>query len=259
MRESTRRATVVDPCWLVVCGTQDLAALWAFRGLSRRLPRVELITAEVLSCSRGWQHRIKSGAVSTSIELTDGRIFQSERLEGVLNRLTTVPAMAFRAAKTPDREYAAEEMLALWSSWLHSLPCPVLNRPSGQFPSPAWFHRSEWVWRAAGAGLHIAPYRESATNGSTDDTATDPNLHDPAARTIFVASDRVVPGVVPECVQEGARRLARDANVSLLALTFRVASDDSWGFLNAEAFPDFRLGGAALLDALASPPVRAES
>lgn len=251
MPDAAGRQADAESCWLVACGTGDAPALWAFRGLSRLLPRVELVTAEVLACSLRWQHRLDARGTRTTIELAGGQVIRHDRLNGVLNRLTAVPAIAFSGAQPCDREYAAEEMLALWASWLHSLPCPVINRPSGQFASPAWYPRSEWAWRASRAGLPIAPYRESSDDGSSEDARRLP-LNSPGIRTVFVVGGRVVPAGLPESLRQASRRLALEAQVSLLAIGFRPLSDGGWVCLFADAFPDLRIGGHALLQALAS-------
>src|SRR5215472_5817077 len=74
--------------WLVVCSIADRSALWAYQGLRRYVPQVQLVTADVLACSLSWQHRIAGGRTSTAIKLTDGRLIADDALDGVINRLT---------------------------------------------------------------------------------------------------------------------------------------------------------------------------
>jgi hypothetical protein len=205
----------------------------------------------VLACGLRWHHRLAPAATETTIVLADGRTIRHDRLNGVLNRLAFVPALAFARVSADDREYAAEEVLALWASWLHSLPCVVMNRPSGQVVSP-WRARSEWVWRASRAGLTIVPYRESSADGTSDEAMTASVARNAASRTVFVVGDRVVPADVPEPVRNGCLRLARDAQVSLLSAAFQPDPVGGWAFLCADPFPDLRLGGGALLNALAA-------
>jgi hypothetical protein len=230
--------------WLVLCGVGDRSALWAFQGLRRYVPHVELVTADVLACSLRWQHRIGGGRTSTAIQLADGRLIAHDTLDGVINRLTSVPSAAFKGASTRDRQYAEEEVLALWSSWLYSLPCAVMNRPSGQYPSPGWFAQSEWVWLAMSAGLLCPLHVESSRGGDGRHAEASP------AHTVFVVGDTVAPTSVPGYVRDGSIALAKAAQLSIVSLGFSERADGAWEFQSASAFPDLMLGGDELLRAI---------
>src|SRR5947208_1950032 len=145
--------------WLVLCGAHDLPALWAARGLeSRGLHPLEIITPEVLAYNRRFVHRVAMSQRSVNIMLADGRVIDSEAICGTLNRLQLVPSEHLYGANATDRQYAQQELHALFLSWLTGLPGPVLNQPTPQGLSGAWRHLSEWTWIAGQAGLSTLPF-----------------------------------------------------------------------------------------------------
>src|SRR5215212_10128202 len=117
---------------LCLCNSDDIAALWTYRELTRRGRPMELITADALAFALRWEHRLGHGGVDTEVTLADGRTISAAGVGAVLNRLRTLPFAHLRA-DAGDRDYAATEMHALFASWLAALPGPVLNRatPAG--------------------------------------------------------------------------------------------------------------------------------
>src|SRR5262249_8268648 len=131
---------------LVLCEIEDFAGLWAARRLAARGLPVEIVSAPVLSCALRWDHRIdNSGVASVAIELGDGRKVCSRDRIAVLNRLSFVPTARLTQVAGVDRDYAVQEMNALFISWLHALPGPMVNRPSPQGLCGSWRHRSVWA------------------------------------------------------------------------------------------------------------------
>jgi hypothetical protein len=55
----------------------------------------------------------------------------------------------------------------------------------------------------------------------------------------------------PSSILSGCRRLARLTGTHLLGIDFTADPDGAWTFAGAAPQPDLRLGGSALLDALA--------
>ena len=55
-------------------------------------------------------------------------------------------------------------------------------------------------------------------------------------------------------IRQGCRRLAELSHTALLGVEFTTSSAGPWTFAGATPMPDLRLGGEALLDALASAP-----
>ncbi len=150
---------------LVVCGSDDAAALWACEGLRRRgLEPIERIWFESLAHGVGWEHRLEDGRVWTGIVLGDGRRINSEEVSGVLNRISTVHSLDLGLIHPSDQYYVAQELQAFLLSWLHALPAPVLNRPTPLGLSGRLRHASEWVWLASKAGLPNPGYTQSSND-----------------------------------------------------------------------------------------------
>jgi hypothetical protein len=169
----------------------------------------------------------------------------------VLNRLVTVPYEPLRHLEPEDRDYASQELTAFFLSWLHALPCPVLNRATPQGLSGAWRHRSEWVWLAAQAGLPTPRYRQSSSSGGQ---VRDAGITSPASTvaTVLVVGRQVVGESAPSSILSGCQRLARLTGTHLLGIEFTADAGGAWTFSGATPQPDLRLGGSALLDALSS-------
>ena len=233
--------------WLVLCTTDDLSALWAARGLTARgLQPVEVVTAEALAYNRCFEHRLLGGRSSVKITLADGRVIDSATIRGTLNRLQVIPGSHLRT-NSKDRQYAEQELYALYLSWLYALPGKMLNRPTPQGLSGEWRHPSEWVWLANQAGLKTAPYGQSNFRAA-------PSLQQlpPAAvQTIIVVDGICCGAAAPREVMAGCSRLSGISATKLLGVDFEVTPDEDWIFSKATPFPDLRLGGDKLNDALA--------
>jgi hypothetical protein len=233
--------------WLVLCSAYDIPALWAYQGLrARGLAPVELVSAELLTNTLRWEHRLGSAGVSINISLADGRVIRGDRVRGTLNRLLSLPFEYFQMASPVDRQYATQEMNAFFMSWLYALPAPVLNRPTPQGLCGHWRHPVEWHILAAKAGLPTAVCRQS----SFDTLATSYPGSQPAT-TLFAVQDRIVGGPAPGFIVEGCRRLAELSGTAVLGIDFRHSPEGPWTFAGCTPMPDLRLGGAAILDALA--------
>ena len=244
----------------VLCEVADLPALWAARGLERRGIGVEVVSAPLLAYALQWEHRVGDDNASFSIELSDGRRLCSSESVGVLNRLSAAPTAYLDAVGSPDRDYAVQELHALFLSWLYALPGPVVNRPTPNGLSGRWRHPSEWVMLSAEAGLVAIPFRQS----SEDPPDASMRWGWPAQGgeleprvTVFVAGEHVVasaPGI-PDAVLDGCRRLGRLAGETLLGVDL-VPWDSGWAVAGGSAVPDLSLGGEPLLDVLREVLVR---
>jgi hypothetical protein len=239
--------------WLILSSANDAVADWAYRGLSARaLNPLELVSADALLYGLRWEHRIGESAPRIGVELRDGRRITSERIRGVLNRLTHVPTQ--HLSMLPDQEYISQELTAFFMSWLHALPGPVLNRPTAQGLCGPWRHVSEWVQLAAHAGLPTPVYRQGCGD-YLDETKTERTLFPRGTQTttVVLACGRVYgPRSFGEDIEEGCIRLAALASVSLLGVELARGAGGAWQFAGATPVPDLSIGGDALLDALAS-------
>ena len=234
----------------VFCEVTDLAALWAARRLASRGLEVDIVTAPVLGSALRWEHRVsREGDASYRLDLGDGRVLSSDQLFGVLNRLSWVPTERFDRVAGADRDYAVQEMNALFLSWMHALAGPVVNRPTPQGLGGNWRDPSMWTSLAFQAGLPASSYRQSCAgdpmqNGSRGWSAS--------VVTVFVVANRVVaPPIVPAEVRDGCLRLANNARNALLGIDFVPAIDRGLEWVAASPIPDLTRGGEPLIDALA--------
>jgi len=240
--------------WLVLCTAMDASALWASQGLQARgLEPLECVSAEMLAQSQCWEHRVDTQGAAIDITLADGRHIRNEAIQGVLNRLVCVPFEPLRLAHPADRAYASQELTAFCLSWLHALPSPVINRATPQGLAGQWRHRSEWLGLAAHAGLPTPLYRETSED-PRDERDGQGRLVPPdtPVQTVFLVADQVVGATLPCHIRYGCRRLAELSHTALLGIEFATGPAGPWTFAGATPMPDLRLGGEALLDALAS-------
>jgi hypothetical protein len=233
--------------WLVLCTTDDLPALWAARGLATRgLQPLEVVTVEALAYNRRFEHRLIAGRPSVKIELADGRVINGATVRGTINRMQIIPG-SHLSTNAKDRQYAAQELSALYLSWIYALPGKMLNRATPQGLGGACRHPSEWAWLANQAGLAVAPYGQSGLRG-----APMPYSLTRAANQTIISIDGVCCGAAaPAKVIAGCSRLSELSATKLLGIDFHVTPGGEWIFNKATPFPDLRLGGDKLLDALA--------
>jgi hypothetical protein len=235
---------------LVVCEESDLAALWAAERLQSRGLIVEIVTGAELAAAERWEHRVGRSGTTLALTFAGGeRCLHSRDVKGALNRLSFLPSAWLQRIGGPDRDYAIQEMHALYLSWLHALPGPLLNRPTPQGLCGNWRHPSAWAVLAANTGLPVPPYRQS----SEDDPAETWRMpSEPPAATVFVAGECVVaPPTVPADQHEPCRRLARATGAMLLGIDFAPAAQGGWEFSGASVMPDLIRGGEPLAAALA--------
>lgn len=245
---------MVEKMWLVLCASNDASAIWAYQSLKTHgLAPLELIRAEMLEYGVRWEHRLGIDGVFVDISLEDGRRFRSDIIRGVLNRLLWVPSQHLIQVYPGDREYATQELLAFFMSWLYALPQPVLNRPTPQGLSGQWRHVSEWVWLASKAGLPTPYYRQSSRDNIVE-LGVERKLVpiNTPVNTVVVIDGHVVGVKAPLDIREGCQRLAELAKTELLGVEFAQGPAGPWTFVGATTFPDLRLGGQALLDVLLS-------
>jgi len=235
---------------LVLCTSSDYAARWAFRELlAFGLDSLELVTSEMLALSTGWEHSLGAEGVTTQFDLPDGRRVVSSEVRGVLNRLLGPPEMLVAQAVESDREYAQQELTALYLSWLYAIQAPVINRPTPQGLAGRWRHASEWAQAAHRAGLAVDTYRQSASDAPNKGYASfaPANI---ATETMIVLGGEAFGANVPGEVRESCRRLASLAETPLLGIDLYVEPDGGWRFASATPIPDLHIGGTALVSRL---------
>ena len=224
--------------WLVLCHCSDLAAIWAYEGLKAMgLGPLELVSAESLTFSLRWEHRIQSTSTSLRIALADGREISGEKVSGALNRLQYVPIPHWQKASPQDQKYVEQEMTAFYASWLFSLPGAVLNPASPTGLSGTFRRPVEWTRLASLAGL------------PTPDYWSDCPPPPPSSKMLSVI---LVDGIASSDTPYPAacKKLAQIARTPLLGITFRALDGGDYCFHEATPAPDLRNGGINLLAAL---------
>lgn len=224
-----------------------MPALWAARGLRERgLLPLEIVSDKELAFSRRIAHTITNAQPAIEIALADGRVIEGTAVRGTLNRLQQVPADHLGAASPKDRQYAQQELFALFLSWLHGMPGSVVNRPTPHGLSGSWRHWSQWSWMAGNCGLATNTYRQDewGENGAGNTQAM-------ANQTVIVLDNGCFGPSRPAPVTEGCVRLAELSENRLLGVGFQITRENSWLVTAVTPLPDLRIGGQALLDALA--------
>jgi hypothetical protein len=180
--------------------------------------------------------------VTSEVTLPDGAVLGSG-LRSVYNRLVVVPSGHLASTDETERVYAMQELYAVLTSMLASLP-GVVNPASPRSLAGPWMRHAEWLCEASRVGLQGAGFRSTQRSGDRPV----PN------QAILVIGDRVLPasestGDVPARVREGTWALARRVGADVLGVSF-LEQRGSWLFVEANATPELRGGGQPVADAL---------
>jgi hypothetical protein len=205
----------------------------------------------MLAQSQRWEHRVGPKGATIDIAQADGRWIRKDTIRRVLNRLVSVPYAPLLLAHPADREYASQELTAFFLSWLYALSLAVINRPTPQGLAGQWRHRSEWLWLVAHAGLSTPRYQQTSQDSPAGQGGQGLVIADTSVHTVFIVAGHVVGAAVPPHIRSACQRLAGLGQTPLLGVDFTNGAARSWTFAGATAMPDLRLGGEALLDALA--------
>ena len=206
-----------------------LAARWADHDAA-------LLTPRGLSAP-GWRHRL--AAPEDSAAVVGGRTVPVREITGVLTRLWAVGEADLPHVVPEDREYVAIEMSAFLTSWLSSLECPVLNRPTPTcLAGPNW-RAEEWTHRAARLGIPVRTVERRSALGGEPAPAPPPA----GLASVTVVGARCL-GSGDETVRRHARRLAEHAGAGLLEVFF----DRAGAFAGVNLWPD--IGAPETTDAM---------
>jgi hypothetical protein len=193
-----------------------------------------LVTASDLSAV-GWRDHVGRSAPATA--RIDGRVVSTGDIGGVLTRLVAIDERELTHIVPDDRTYVAQEMTAFLVSWLSSLSCPMLNRPTpGCLAGPPW-RRERWIHEAARLQIPVVPVRRSVEPG----IAPVPEPSMPKHSTITIVGDRWF-GDADEDLAHDARRLADAAGVDLVAVHFSGPRHGAH-MLGADVWPDVTAPG----------------
>jgi hypothetical protein len=226
----------------------DASASWLAERFAALGRPADIVTSADLDTAILWDHRIDGDCASVAITLRDGRELSSAAAQPIVNRLSFVPFNAMREEAGRDFGYAVQEMFALYLSWLHAWPAPVINRPTPQGLCGNYRHPSVWTTLGRRAGLPVRPWRQS------DRDAPDIAWQwAPAEATAIALGDRVLlPPVLPQAFGDGCVALAGLADTALLGIDFARDGEGRWEMTSASPLPNLMLGGepaAAMLAA----------
>jgi hypothetical protein len=218
---------------IILAGRYDVAAQrWAARWASHE---VALLTPNDLSRA-GWHHVIKAPAEGVAI--VDGRPVRVAEISGVLVRLPGVYEQDLSHIVPADRSYVAAEMTAFLLSWLTTLPCPVLNRPTPTCLAGPFWRPEQWVYAAARAGIPVVPVRSRVPSGVQPESISSTIGLPPGAEggiSVTVVGTRCIGGG-SEALRRHASRLAHSIGAALLGVHF---ADEAPGtpFVGANLWP----------------------
>ena len=265
--------------FLILCHANDVSATWVYRQLIKRgFPSIHLLTAEALAYALRWEHQLETDNISVKIDLAQGLTIETSNVQGVLNRLCFVPTGHLATARSKDRDYAAQELFSFFLSWLHSLPCPVLNEPTPHGLVGRERRLPEWLWLAAQAGLKAPRYMNAVDQAFRADGAMSGwwarradgsegpfqpltasllkssaiELVEPVPGSlcrVLVIGNHIIGSGLSDDLHEGCRRLATASQTAILGIEFVKASDGELTFWKATPFPDLR-GGEPVIEAL---------
>lgn len=233
--------------FVILCHPGDAAALWLHAELLRLGQTAELVAVEQLVYSRGIVHRLDGTGDAGEIRLADGRTLRVEAIRTLVNRVATLPQAHFAHVGEADRAYAVEELGAFLLAWLDAVPGRVLNPARPNALGGSWMPVPAMMHLAAAAGLPAGAWRADSLDGAP---LTSPSAR-PAEASVVVLDHRVYGRVLSGALQDGCRRLAALSGMPLLQVDFARAADGGLDFLSAHGFADFRIGGRALVRAIA--------
>jgi hypothetical protein len=189
--------------------------------------RVALLTCKDLSVP-GWRHYI--AAAGTPVAVIGGREVALEEITGVVTCLPGVSELELLHIVPADRPYVAGEMTAFLLSWLSTLSCPVVNRPSPTCLSGPYWRPEQWAYLASQIGMRVQPVQRRVAFAQ----APAPAVRE--STTAIIVGERCL-GQVDTTVMSGARRLAKAADVEMLTVRVSGPGPDAT-FLGADPWPD---------------------
>jgi hypothetical protein len=212
---------------VIVASRYDRTAEWL--GARWASHDVGVLTGADLSVA-GWRYHVGSGQSSQAV--IGGQVVAVKDITGILIRMPSVGELELPHIAPEDRRYVSAEMTAFLASWLFSLQCSMLNRPTPVCLAGPNLREAQWVRLAAQAGIPVRPMeRASALSGFAA-----PTPFEGVPVSVTVVGGRCF-GSADETLKKQARCLARAAGVDLFTVFFSGATDGA-EFLNASLLPD---------------------
>jgi hypothetical protein len=166
-------------------------------------------------------------------------------ISAIYNRLPWVFKHELSEIRKEDKQYVAAEMNAFLLSWLSSLRCPVVNRPSPLGLAGPNLRPEAWTLLAARENIPVRPVLRGSSGYQADDV--------PRLDVVTVVGEQCF-GHVDFVMQRQAQSLAKAAGVELLTLAFDCGASDA-PFIWAEPWADVKIPGVenAILNLLREP------
>ncbi len=220
--------------FVFLCPPDDISARWFVAEL-RRLhgATAHIITPQELVYATDMQHRLDETTITSSVALKSHATLDNSSITGLINRVQFLPDAHLATVNTTDRTYMQQELLAIWSSWISALPCPVINRPTATSMAGPTYHPAIWYHNAAAVGLPVPDM-------IYDSTLPDPLTPDPVQSAI-VCQGRCYSASVPTHFFDKCCDLAAYVGLDLVELYFSSAQD---GLVFSYASPIPYLGHA---------------
>lgn len=140
-----------------LCNPDDITARMFVAKLRRRHGvDAQIITPQELVYAPDMQHLLDGPEVYSAVTLKTHGMLDSASITGLVNRVDFLPDAHLVTVSPTDRTYMQQELLAIWSSWISALPCPVINRPTATSMVGPVYHPAIWHHYAAAVGLPVA-------------------------------------------------------------------------------------------------------
>ena len=206
---------------------QDLVSRWEPQG-------ARLLTPSDLSL-KGWRHY--SGESPASRSVVSGTVISNAEISAVLTLLPGISEQELVDIVPSDRSYVAAEMTAFLLSWLSSLQCPVINRPTPACLSGPYWRQEHWVSKAARLGIPVRPLHRRATLSGESEQ----QQQETQSVSVTVVGEQYF-GETDATLLTYARHLANLAGVDLLTVRFNTSEGEPY-FVDAQLRPDLTTAG----------------
>ena len=157
-------------------------------------------------------------------------------INGVLIRRPCIFEQELIHVSSADRTYVGAEMNAFLISWLSSMTCPVINRPTAlSLSGPNW-RPEQWVHTVALLGIPVSPIKKSCSLTENERSVTTATCFHKEVEKVTVVGKEYF-GDVEEAIGDQATKLAYVSGTELLEVQFSGSKDGSC-FLSANTCPD---------------------
>ncbi len=230
---------------LIVAEPGDLAAHWLRAQLRRRLAHpVEVVTPARLVYAPSILQRLTSRQSDADFRLSRDKTLRMSAVQGVINRIRTVPTAHLSAAEAAERDYAASELHAFLLGWLASFDCAMLNAPA---PESLWGPSHSRL-----SALHFAAVAGLSCRRTRVTTKAPQPLEAPMRGTVahFVLDGQVIGPLLPASMRDAMIAFAQLWGSRLVQIE-TVVNGGQNEFATATSLVDFPSGGDALVHAIA--------